>query len=132
MHCSRKICAICWVDSKPVFLVSTATSPIHPDSVARRWVGRQRVDFPTSPILLEYQSNMRGIDVVDQKREYYFVAQQGYKWWYWALYFVIDSSLNNSCSLYSEDQRALGLPLDARQRWHYLLGHALIQPYLNT
>jgi hypothetical protein len=132
MHHSRKICAICWVDSKPVFLLSTATSLVHPDSVAGGWVGRQQVDFPTSSILLEYQSNMRRVDVVDQKREYYSVAQQGHKWWHRALYFVIDLSLNNSFSFYSEDQRALGLPLDARHRWHYLLGHALIQPYLNA
>jgi hypothetical protein len=38
------------------------------------------VEFPTSPILLQYQSNMRGIDVVDQYRQYYTAIFQSHKW----------------------------------------------------
>jgi hypothetical protein len=65
MHRSREIYAIMWMDSKPVWLLSTAVDPVDPTCVAPRWVKRDRVDFPTSPILLQYQRHMRGIDVVD-------------------------------------------------------------------
>lgn len=56
MHRSRKIAAVCWIDSKPVWLLSTATDPCDPNSIAARWIpGRtDRVEVPTSPILLEY------------------------------------------------------------------------------
>lgn len=39
MHRTRKIAAICWMDAKPVFLLSTACDPIGEDSYAGRWVG---------------------------------------------------------------------------------------------
>jgi hypothetical protein len=80
MHRSRKICAVVWIDSKPVWLLSTALDPNDPTCVAPRWVKRDRVEFPTSPILLQYQSNMRGIDVVDQYRQYYTAIFQSHKW----------------------------------------------------
>jgi hypothetical protein len=34
MHRSRKLCAVCWIDSKPVFLLSTATNPVDPIAFA--------------------------------------------------------------------------------------------------
>jgi hypothetical protein len=79
MHRNRRISAVVWIDSKPVWLLSTALDPIDPTCVAPRWVKRERLDFPTSPILLQYQSNMRGIDVVDQYRHYYTAALQSHK-----------------------------------------------------
>jgi hypothetical protein len=36
MHRSREVVAICWQDSKPVWLISTATNPIDPQCVAPR------------------------------------------------------------------------------------------------
>jgi hypothetical protein len=61
MHHSHKICVVVWMDLKTVWLLSIALK-------------RNRVDFPTSPILLQYQSNMRGVDVVDQYQHYYTAA----------------------------------------------------------
>lgn len=69
MHRSRQLAAICWMDSKPVFLLSTACNPLGEDSYAGRWVERERVDFPTSSILLQYQAGMRGVNLVDQQRQ---------------------------------------------------------------
>jgi hypothetical protein len=52
MHRSRKIVAVVWMDSKPIWLLSTALNPLDPNCVVPRWVRRERVNFPTSPILL--------------------------------------------------------------------------------
>lgn len=68
MHRSRHIVAICWMDAKPVFVLSTTCKPIG-EAFAERWVGRERVQFPTSPILLQYQDGMHGVDLVDQQRQ---------------------------------------------------------------
>jgi hypothetical protein len=132
MHRSRRIMAICWIDSKPVWLLSTATDPIDPACVAPRWVRRDRVDFPTSPILLQYQSNMRGIDVVDQCRMYYTAALQSHKWWHWCLTLILDSSLQNGFILYREDVMEVGLPVYSRQLWHYNLAQVLVAPFVRV
>ena len=82
MHRSRKICAPVWIDSKPVWLLSMSLNPIDPSCVAPRWVKRDRLDFPTRPILLEYQQS-----------GYYTVALESNKWWHRGLKFVLDGSL---------------------------------------
>jgi hypothetical protein len=74
MHHSHKICVVVWMDLKTVWLLSIALDLVNPTCVASRWVKRIRVDFPSSPILLQYQSNMRGVDVVDQYQHYYTAA----------------------------------------------------------
>lgn len=132
MHRSRKIAAVCWIDSKPVWLLSTATDPCDPKSIAARWVPghRDRVEVPTSPILLEYQKNMRGIDVVDQQRGEYSVQLQSHKWWHRLLMFVLDSSCLNAYIMYAEDGRRVGMPLYPRILWHYELAMALVKPFL--
>jgi hypothetical protein len=129
MHRSHRIVAIVWIDSRPVWLLSTATNPIDPMCVAPRWVRRDRVDFPTSPILLEYQAHMRGIDVVDECRMYYTAALQSHKWWHRCLILVLDSSLQNGYILYWEDVSQVGLPLYTRQLWHYNLARGLVAPF---
>jgi len=92
MHCSRKIAAICWMDSKPVFLLSTACDPIGEDSYAGRWVGRERVEFPTSPIIFQYQAGMCSMDLVDQQRQEYTTQLHFHKWWHQIFMFILDSS----------------------------------------
>jgi hypothetical protein len=131
MHRSRKIVAIVWIDSRPVWLLSTALDPVDPASVAPRWVRRERLDFPTSPILLQYQQNMRGIDVVDQCRGYYTAALQSHKWCHRILTFILDSSLFNSYILYTADGESLGLPRHTRQLWHFNLARSLVAPFVS-
>ena len=132
MHRSRKIAAICWMDSKPVFLLSTACDPIREHTFAGRWVGRERVDFPTSPILLQYQAGMRGVDVVDQKRQEYSTQLHSHKWWHRIFMFILDSTLLNAYVLYSEDQRSRRLQLFSRALWHYTLAESLTRPRLRA
>jgi hypothetical protein len=132
MHRSWRIVAICWIDSKPIWLLSTATDPIDPTSVASRWVRRDRVDFPTSPILLEYQHNMHGVDVVDQYRMYYTAALQSHKWWHRCLTLILDSSLQNGFILYHADVVEVGLPMYSRQLWPYNVARALVAPFVRV
>ena len=116
------------MDSKPVFLLSTACDPIGEDSYAGHWVGREQVEFPTSPILLQYQVGMRGVDLVDQQRQEYTTQLHFHKWWHRIFMFVLDSQLLNSYILYACDRRALGLPVYSRLLWHYKVAESLISP----
>ena len=128
MHRSRQIAAICWMDAKPVFLLSTACDPFGEDSFAGRWVGRERVEFPTSPILLQYQAGMRGMDLVDQQCQEYTTQLHSHKWWHRVFMFILDSQLLNSHILYAADRRALGVPFQSRSLWHYTVVVDLIHP----
>lgn len=67
MHCSLQMSAVVWFDRIPVYLLSTSVDPIEEGSFYQRWTsGKGRNDYHTSPILLEYQEMMRGVDLVDQ------------------------------------------------------------------
>jgi hypothetical protein len=70
-----------WKDKCPVLLISTHANPIgfpcvpH-DEVPRR-NGPVREKIPTSPMLVEYTTFMRGVDVADQLRGEKLVREQG-------------------------------------------------------
>lgn len=108
MHRSPRITTICWMDAKPIFLLSTACDPIGEDMYVGRWVGRERVDFPTSSIVLQYQAGMRGVDIMDQQQQEYSTQLHFHKWWYHIFMFVLDSKILNSYILYVHDRHALG------------------------
>jgi hypothetical protein len=131
MHRSRQVTAVCWIDNKPVWLLSTSTNPTDPAARAPRWLRGQfnvRHEFPTSPILLEYQRNMRGIDVVDQQRVECTVALASHKWWHRLLGFVVDSSTHNAYILYRDNAQAVGVLVISRLLWLYRVGMALVLP----
>ena len=75
MHNSRKMCSVLWKDKMPVLLLSTHAQPImlgNPkDCTVPRRDGAQRPDIPTSLVLQEYTTNMKGVDVVDHIRGNY-------------------------------------------------------------
>jgi hypothetical protein len=124
----RRVIAVVWMDSKPVWLLSTAMNPVDPTAMAPRWVRRERVEFPTSPVLLQYQKNMRGIDVMDQCQGYYTCALESHKWWHRILTFVLDPSMHNSFVLYKEDSETLELLKHSLQLWLFTLAKQLVAP----
>jgi len=72
MHRSRCMSAIVWFDGLLVHLLSTSVDPIAEGALCSRWVrGKGRKQFPSSPIVIEYQDMMRGVDLVDQCRMQY-------------------------------------------------------------
>ncbi|KAG0610845.1 hypothetical protein M758_7G096400 [Ceratodon purpureus] len=75
---------------------------------------------------------MRGVDVVDLKRQEYTTQLHSHKWWHRVFMFILDNTLLNAYVLYAEDQRARGLPLFTRALWHYTLAEALIRPRLRA
>ena len=86
------------------------------------------MEFPTSHVLLQYQENMHGIDVVDQCRGYYTCALKSHKWWHRILTFIVDFSTHNSFVLYKEDSENLGLSKYSQQLWLFTLSKQLIAP----
>jgi hypothetical protein len=86
MHESRSISCVMWKDKYPIVLISTHAMPIGypcvPCTTVPRRNGPIREDIPTSPMLLEYTTFMRGVDVADQLQTSYSSLSRSHKWWH--------------------------------------------------
>ena len=49
----------------------------------------------TSPVLVEYTTHMRGVDVSDQLRASYSCQVRSHKWWHRIFYFLLDLTVIN-------------------------------------
>jgi hypothetical protein len=107
MQESRGICYVVWKDKRPVLLISTSAIPIqvpciHPMHIATvpRRNGAMREPIQTSLVHLEYTTNMKGVDVVDQMRAGYSCQSRSHKWWHRLLHFMWDQSEVNMYIIY--------------------------------
>jgi hypothetical protein len=69
------------------------------DEVPRR-NGATRDFIPTSLMLREYTTYMRGVDVTDQLRASYSSQTRSHKWWHRIFWFLIDMTLVNMYIMY--------------------------------
>jgi hypothetical protein len=59
-----------------------------------------RDNIPTSPILLEYTTFMRGVDVADQLRASYSSITRSHKWWHRVFFALLDITKVNIYIMY--------------------------------
>lgn len=122
----------CWYDSKPIYFLSTSVDPVGEGACSMRWVNGERIPIDSTPQQVEYQTNMRGVDVMDQMCTDYNVQFHSHKWWYKHLFFVVDSWLNNSWVLFKHD-RVTRMEKVYRKclQYHLDITHDLIAPWLD-
>ena len=73
MHRYHQMCFVSWQDAKLVTMVSTVADAWEP-SVVVMWPKKGRAirqEVLNTPVHIQYQEFMRGIDVTDQLRTYY-------------------------------------------------------------
>ena len=96
---SHKVSCVLWKDKCPVLLLSMHARPIPPVEVSLSIVLRQqgavREAVLTSPVLLEYTTYMRSMDVADQLRASYSSQTRSHKWWHRVFWFLVDTSIVN-------------------------------------
>jgi hypothetical protein len=67
VHESRQMCVAIWNDKQPILLLSTHAPPSTPmECTVPRQNGALCSDVLTSPMLKEYTTNMRGVDVANR------------------------------------------------------------------
>jgi len=122
--------AVVWFDGIPVVLLSTSVDPIREGTLCARWTkGKGRSEYYSSPIVLEYQEMMRGVDLVDQCRMEYTAQLRSRKWWHRLLLFILDTSLGNAYILYkahaiaNREKRVM-----SRVAFHYEVSNWLCDP----
>jgi len=130
MHRSCTMSAVVWFDKIPVFLLSTSVDPLAEGTLCYRWTrGEGRKEYHTSPILLEYQEMMRGVDLVDQCRMEYCAQLRSHKWWHRLLLFVLDTSLGNAYVLYKAHAIGTGQKqVMSRIEFHYSVANWWCDP----
>jgi hypothetical protein len=104
MHESRSISCVMWKDKRPVLLLSIHAIPIGfpcvPIAKVPRRNGAVRDKIPTSPVLLEYTTFMRGVDVADQLRTSYSSQTRSHKWWHRVFWALVDITEVNMYIMY--------------------------------
>jgi hypothetical protein len=104
IHESRGISCIMWKDKCPVLLISSHAIPIgflcKPVNTVPRRHGAIREDIPTSPMLVEYTTFMRGVDVADQLRASYSSQTRSHKWWHRVFFAMLDVTEVNIYIMY--------------------------------
>jgi hypothetical protein len=65
-----------WQDKHTVQLLSTNSDPLNDGAVKRKTgKGNEEVEIPCPQAIINYTKYMGGVDISDQKREYYGVGQ---------------------------------------------------------
>jgi hypothetical protein len=104
MHESRTMSCVMWKDKYPTFLISTHAKPIGFPCMPRNEVPRRNEpiweEIPTSPILLEYTTYMRRVDVADQLRASYSSQSRSKKWWHRIFLAMLDVTEVNIYIMY--------------------------------
>jgi hypothetical protein len=104
MHESREMCSVMWKDKCPVLLLSTHALPIGYPCMLRSEVPRRngavREKIPTSPVLVEYTTYMRGVDVADQLCASYSSLTRSHKWWHRVFFALLDITEVNMYVMY--------------------------------
>ena len=91
--------AVVWQDKCVV--LSTNSDPRNDGSVTRKTgKGKEEIEIACTQAVINYTKHMGGVDVSDQKREYYGFGRSSKKWWKFILHFVINLCLVNSFILY--------------------------------
>jgi hypothetical protein len=67
-----------WQDKRTVQLLSTNSDPLNDGAVEHKTgKGNEEVEIPCPQAIINYTKYMGGVDISDQKREYYLSK----KWW---------------------------------------------------
>lgn len=70
----------CWMDTKPVLLLSNFHDPTGRGTVKRR-NGSQKQTVVVPFLVEDYQKNMQWVDLADQMVSYYMLNHRSRKWW---------------------------------------------------
>ncbi|XP_022798311.1 piggyBac transposable element-derived protein 4-like [Stylophora pistillata] len=89
------VVATVWKDKKLVSFISTQCQVGGNETVSRKQKDGSIIQVPTVPVVQLYNKYMGGVDLSDQKRQYYESSRRAEKWWRYLLWFSIDVCIVN-------------------------------------
>ena len=105
MHDSHTMASVMLKDKKPVLLLFIHGQPIQAPwkrlvIIVPRRSGVVREFIQTSPVLQEYTTFMRAVDVTNQLNTSYSCQVRSHKWWHRIFYFLLDMTVVNMYIIY--------------------------------
>ena len=85
-----------WQDTKPVLVLSNFHSPGDRGHVRRKANDGTHRDIVAPQMIVDYQENMRGVDVCDQLVGYYMLSHRSKKWWRRIFFYMLSVSVVNA------------------------------------
>ena len=100
---SGPLLACCWVDSRPIYFLTTIHVAVASSSVPK--VKRTapegvRIWVVCPPLMPDYQRYMRGTDMGDQLLACYNLGRRSKKWWKRVFAYILDTSILNAYQLW--------------------------------
>ena len=101
---ANNVTCVRWMDNRAVTLLSNFLSPLTTVNVKRRVVGSaNKIDVNCPSMIQAYNKYMGGVDLMDQKKEYYGRNRKSTSKFYLRLFFdMFDVAINNSCIIYNQ------------------------------
>lgn len=100
---SNDVCYVKWMDNRAVHMVSNFLSPFPIHEVKRRKKGSSaKVSVSCPNVIKQYNANMGGVDIMDQKKVTYQMDHRSkYKYYLRPVFDLVDIAVNNSFSVYT-------------------------------
>jgi hypothetical protein len=110
------VTAVVWHDNQDVLILSTNSNPETDVMVTRRsGKDREKIAIACPEAVVNYTKSMGGVDVADQKREYYGIGRASKTWWKYVFHFVLNVAIVNSFILYDLTNRPVQISHGNRQ-----------------
>ena len=94
------VTATMWQEKCVVLLLSSNSDPRTNGLVTKKGKSNEETESASPQAVINYTKHMWGVDVSDQKREYYGVGRSSKKFWKFILHFVLNVCLVNCFFLY--------------------------------
>jgi hypothetical protein len=123
---SSKMGLLCWKDKDIVYCLTNATNTEPRGHCFRRsHTGRICISRPLA--IQEYNNNMGGVDLADQRRMHCNSTIKGlHRWWLKVFFYLLDVGTSNALVLYNEATgKSLNIATFKRELVHALVGHKI-------
>ena len=97
---SGPILAQSWLDTKPVYFLSTIHKPHYPpgtpekNTVVKRRCGARGVDVSCPPLLHDYNTGMGGVHLNNRQRKFYSLCGRSYRWYRRVFFHMLEVTLH--------------------------------------
>lgn len=105
------VCALQWIDKKPVLFLSNFHNPQDEDLVRRKQKDGKTEDVKCKKLVKDYNKHMGYVDKSDMLKSCYELDRKSRKWWHRIFWHFLDLSVVNAFILFKAQITGAGMSL---------------------